>query len=194
MAEQPSYLEDELITLINESSTGLVDVRLEKKRWRFFFKEGDVVASQSNLKSEQAESIQAARPGLSGDRLNQAVLTRRLRSCLRSEEATWTVSLGLDAPEELKHNAAGALFRAILAARSEDVLFSRILPVLKGKVSATPAWSELGLSSSITDFIAPLDGSKTGKTVLEEGASNRHDVLRTCSKSYTSDTSEQNLQ
>ena len=45
MSQPTVHLEDELTTLIAESSTGMVDVRQDKKRWRFFFAEGELVDS-----------------------------------------------------------------------------------------------------------------------------------------------------
>ncbi|GDX81536.1 hypothetical protein LBMAG42_33470 [Deltaproteobacteria bacterium] len=74
-----------------EAATGALDWTDGKRRRVFFFEHGEIVLTQSNLKSEGTERLVEQQPGLSGDALLREAARVRLAGALRETggEARW---------------------------------------------------------------------------------------------------------
>ena len=96
------WLELTLLSALAAPEAATVEVTEGKKRWVFTFEGGALVATRSNLKSEQADAVAEANPTLAGEALAEAIAARRLRSALKSEAAEWTHKPGAAAgPREV---------------------------------------------------------------------------------------------
>ena len=101
-----------------ERATGALEVRAEKKRWLFYFEEGALISTRSNLKSESLETIQKQKPDLEGDRLLLFQAIRRVKNAIASGVAPRVVA-GAAPKERAAADGASALVRGLMSACGE---------------------------------------------------------------------------
>lgn len=170
-------LEETLVQVVAQSATVCVDVRADKKRWLFYFEEGELVYSRSNLKSEQLESLRAGHPTLGEAALLIFQAGRRIRNAARSDGAEWKSREGMDPPERAPVPVWKALFAGLRAARDEAELMEAATDLLTGYPKTVQRIGDMGVSLELGSYLQRLDGARPGLEVLDFAPGPRADVL-----------------
>ena len=163
MSEKTECLEYVLAAQVGGSATSVVDANAGKKRWLFYFEDGVLVGSRSNLKSEGLEALREAKPDMSDDRLVVLQAVRRVRNALKSAQE-WSVKRG-SPKERVTVDTGLVLAKGIAGAR--DLAALDALLAEAGQPHAGPGVSELGLSSRLSNWLASADGSRDAAALLE---------------------------
>ena len=155
MSSPQQSLENALLQAMSGGLTGAVEARLDKKRWVFSFEAGALVASRSNLKSEQPEAILAQRPDMSAEAVAKNVLLRRLKGALGASELSVAGGEPPSSPEPI--DLLPLLVRAVAGARELGALSAALGEDAALQVVDGP---DFGLSSAHRAFLAGLDGQR----------------------------------
>ena len=70
---------DHVLDFIGTQEEGVLDVRQGKKRWMFFFADGAIVQTKSNIPSEQGGALKQELPGSKTSELLYIQTLRRKR-------------------------------------------------------------------------------------------------------------------
>ena len=148
-----------LISRAIEGATGALDWSDDKRRRVVYLDGGEVALAMSNLKSESAERIGAAAPGLAGETLLAAVGAARLRGLLaeRGGDATWNA--GQVAPRREPVELAAALYQLELPRPS-------ITTYLRAQGSGLAWLRRQRLPGGLASYVSELDGTRTFDEVL----------------------------
>lgn len=88
MEEEGRLFEEIIIDLVNTRATGALELTEDRKRWQFFFEDGELAASRSNLKSEQPDAITRELGPLDDATLNLHLAARRIAHACRATPTT----------------------------------------------------------------------------------------------------------
>ncbi|MEC7948438.1 MAG: J domain-containing protein [Myxococcota bacterium] len=162
MTENAERLEHVLAAQVGSAATSVVDAQLGKKRWLFYFEDGALVGSRSNLKSEGIDALRESKPDMDPDRLLLLQVVRRVRNALRSAD-TWAVKKG-SPKERVRIETGVAIVKGIAGARDAGELDA----LLAGAVSpaAREGLDALGLSRRHASWLAGADGSLDCETLV----------------------------
>lgn len=161
------YMDEIVARLIADSASGALEIRQAKKRWLFFFSEGSLVYTRSNLKSEQTESIRSKLGDLPTSELIRHQAVRRFRNAFRAASPTHSFHDGAHPPQVTPVHAVEALLEGIRLAYAEDILLRRIEPLLDAYPQVRSDIGGLGLPSPLDQYLQDLDGGRTGRDVLD---------------------------
>ena len=162
MSENAERLEHVLVAQVGSAATSVVDAQVGKKRWLFYFEEGALVGSRSNLKSEGLDALRAAKPDMDEERLVLLQAVRRVRNALKSAEA-WTIKRG--APKERVSVETGVvLVKGIAGARDAAALDALLADA--GTPAAGDGIDALGLSRRHAAWLAGADGGQDAAELL----------------------------
>ena len=161
------WLEVDLLAQIAGAQAATVEVTEGKKRWVFTFEGGALVATRSNLKSEQPEAVAEANPQLSGEALAEAIAARRLRNALRSDAAEWAIKPGASASPRERLPTLRLFQVALTDLRDAAQLRAALAPLLSGWPRATGDLGASGLGEPLLGYLQDLDGNRPGEDVLQ---------------------------
>lgn len=167
MEEEGRLFEEIIIDLVNTRATGALEITVDRKRWQFFFEEGELSATRSNLRSEQPDAITRELGPLDEQALNLRLAVRRFAHVCRASPDNVVFKSGVGAamhnPADVRH----ALFAALLEAREEEELRDRLGPLL----AAFPITLEESVSvltgTPLDSYLHVLDGTRPGQDVLD---------------------------
>lgn len=166
MEEEGRLFEEIVVDLVNTRATGALEVTEDRKRWQFFFEDGELAATRSNLKSEQPDALTRELGPLDEETLNLRLAARRIAHACRAhpEGVVFKAGVGpaMHNPADIRH----ALYAALLEAREEDELRERVGPML----AAFPITLEQSVTvltgTPLDGYLHVLDGSRPGQDVL----------------------------
>ncbi len=169
MGEPEGRLEEEIAARLASRASGALEVSDGRKRWIFYLRDGQLVFTRSNLKSETAEAIKGtlAAPTRSGIILAQA--SRRLANALKAPGTTARFLDGTAAPKALPIPTTVVVLTALREARSSEELLALVAPLRDG-------WPRLvdgelvdlgGSSEPLEAYLNDLDGAQAGADVIE---------------------------
>lgn len=179
MAESIDRLEEEIVQRIAQGWSGAIDQQDGKKRWVFYFVDGRLIYTRSNLKTEHEDSIREGRPNLSDDAVARLQAIRRIRNACRAPHGERSVHEDAAPRGEMSIPTLPVLLRAVMAARSEDELLAAIGPVLDGWPATAGDLSDLGVGDEVAGYLTRLDGARLGRDVVEFAPGPRAEVLAT---------------
>ncbi len=166
-------LELRLARLAQAKSTGVLEVLHGKRRRRFYLREGQLVASSSNLKKEQADEVAPTLPGASTDRINEHVSVLRLAAAMssRGSKARWTAD---EAPKrEFPAPLRRVLWAALELAFDPEQLIERLECEFQGypasKAKDADDLNSLGLPLDYREWLVGLDGFRSITEVSQFG-------------------------
>ncbi|MDP6934104.1 MAG: DnaJ domain-containing protein [Myxococcota bacterium] len=164
-----AVFEEFVLELVEKSARGGIDARRGKKRWLFFFDEGELVCTQSNLKSEQDAAMrEELGENASTRELNQAQAARRMASVCRAKDVKWEFHEGVRPPRRTEQNVRTALLQAMAQARDEAQLKAATATMLEAWPKKVGAISNLGAPVKLQKFFENLNGQKRGEQLLED--------------------------
>jgi len=163
MSEKTECLEHVLAAQVGGSGTRVVDATAGKKRWLFYFEDGALVGSRSNLKSEGIEALREAKPDMTEDRLLVLQAVRRVRNALKTAD-TWAVKRG-SAKERVEVDTGTVLAKGIAGARDVGAL-DALLGDAGRPHAVADALATLALSSRHVGWLSGADGSRDAATLL----------------------------
>lgn len=160
-------VDEALARAISNDSTGAVEVRVDRKRWLFFFASGALVFTRSNLKSEQADAVRSRQGDLPPNEITRFQAVRRMRNALRAEAPQVSFHDGASPPQVTPVNAAGALIEAVSQAWNDDQLRERVAPIVQGFPRVTADTGGLGLPPALEQYLRDVDGGRPGADVID---------------------------
>ncbi len=165
--------EQRLVLLAQARSTGVLEITHGKRRRRFWLREGELVASSSNLKKEQPEEVAASLPGATPDTINEHVAAARLAAALGSGsgKVRWVPD------EEPKRAFPGRLrvviWEALELAFGNEALIARLAARFPGfpvcRIQDVEGLARLGLPLPYREWLVSLDGYRAVGEVSQFG-------------------------
>ena len=152
--------------------TGMVDIRGGKRRWRIWLAGGEIVATRSNIKGEQAAAVLEKKPGMRPGAVQKNVVMLQLRGALGKGTA-WSWAEGETPEEPVEVPGAGLLYRAIAATRSDEDLDPRLSFADGAQVQLVGDASSLRLPSALAGWLQGASG--TVADWLERGPGKPHE-------------------
>lgn len=153
-------LRDALLEAARHRRTGAVAWTDTPKKRLYFLRDGELVAAQSNLKSEGADRARELDPTLAGPTLQRAVARARVRAALTETrgEVAWHADAAPQSPEP-------ADLRAILVDLAE------LLPTVvagwpRVATGMTPQVARFPADAPLQAYLADLDGQRPLEEVL----------------------------
>ena len=146
--------------------TGLLEIRDGKKKWRFHLDGGAIVATKSNLRSEQSQTIRDSRPDLSDGAVLRSVVIRQVRSICRVDSPVVQFLKGVTVREPSDIPTGTVLTKGAVAAWGEDALKDALQQVLEGYPRLTADLAAYRLPSKVEAHIGQMDGAQTGEEFL----------------------------
>ncbi len=171
-SNEPAH-EQRLLLLARARSTGVLEISHGKRRRRFWLRDGELVASASNLKKEQPEEVAAALPGATPDTINEHVAAAHLAAAIGSGggKARWTADQEpkREFPCRIRVVVQSALELAFDAAALTARLESRYpgYPVCRAK--DVEELARLGLPLAYREWLLSLDGYRAVREVSQFG-------------------------
>lgn len=167
MSAGAETLEEALVDLVTQRATGVMEVVDDRKRWQFFFEDGELVATRSNLRSEQDETIYRDLGDLSAPQLAQAGAGRRVANACRASRATWQFTPVSQPSKRAPADIRAALYEGVREAREDATLRERLAPLLGGfPISLEPEIATL-TGTPVDAYLSTLDGSRPGQDVVD---------------------------
>ncbi len=149
--------EHALVHHLRAGDQGMLDVRGGKRRWRIWVDGGAILATRSNLKSEQPEAVLAKKPGMSASAVARNVVMLQLRGAFSKGTAwTWAPGEQPDAPVEVPGLAL--LYRALAATRDAAALGPRLAFAPGATITATGDTAALKLPGPLAGWLAAAAG------------------------------------
>ena len=142
------------LQFIKEQRTGAIEASIGKKRWLFYFLDGTLALTKSNLKQEQTAALKESHPSLSASELvlHQAS-TRIQKACLaedvKERSATADKNLNISSLDALVLGMAEVYSNEELAEMNSEIQDLR--PVLVEEISFE--------DGEIVAFLASLTGT-----------------------------------
>jgi tetratricopeptide (TPR) repeat protein len=162
MSENAERLEHVLVAQVGKAATSVVDAQAGKKRWLFYFEDGALVGSRSNLKSEGLDALREAKPDMDEDRLVMLQAVRRVRNAVKTAD-TWAVKRG--APKERVEVETGVvLSKGIAGAR--DLAELDALLADAGTPALGDGLDRLAISRRHAGWLEGADGSRDAAALL----------------------------
>ncbi len=153
-----------LLRHVRDASTGALSWTDDRKRRIAFLDGGELVALQSNLRSEGAERAVELAPGLAGAELDRAVGIARMRGWVGASggEVSWHADA--PAPERQTLDLAALLLGCAEALPAvSDQAWPRCAPGMG------PLLVRLPVSDALRDWLLELDGTRPVDEVLAFG-------------------------
>lgn len=166
MSEDAQRLEETLVMLVLYQSTGALEVIDDKKKWQFYFDNGELVGTKSNLKSETEESLRKTLGDLPEPEMAQAQATRRIANACRAAGATSAFQDGTPPARPAPCNVRRALFEAVSEVRDEEALRLVLAPLLESSPVAN-RYELLGTGPALDAYLTNLDGSRPAEDVID---------------------------
>ena len=156
-----------MIKHLASGDTGLLEIRDGKKKWRFHLDGGAIVATKSNLRSEQSETIRDSRPDLSDGAVIRSVVIRQVRSICRVDSPVVQFLQGVTVREPLDIPTGTVLAKGAVAAWGEDTLRDSLQQVLEGYPRVTADLTAYRLPQKVEAQMGQMNGSQTGQEALD---------------------------
>lgn len=135
--------------------TGAIEWRDEKRRRLFFFEAGELVALQSNLKSESPARVAERFPGVAPERLPMKVAEVRLRGALEEIDGQVQSHIGAAAPTREPVDLHELLWRVSdVLPRPPDRSFPRTRPGGAALLARVP------MPEALAEYLGELDGDR----------------------------------
>jgi len=135
--------------------TGAIEWREDKRRRLFFFEAGELVALQSNLKSESPNRVSERHPGTPREAMPMQVAEDRLRGALEEIEGQVEVHIGAAAPAREALNLQELLWRvADVLPRPPDRSYPRTRPGGAALLARVP------MPEALAAYLCELDGDR----------------------------------
>ncbi|MED5371114.1 MAG: DnaJ domain-containing protein [Myxococcota bacterium] len=157
-------------SLVAQRASGRLDIVQDKRKRAFWFENGQLSFSKSNLRSETQERIAERNPDIPPERLPWAQLKLRLRNVAALQEGDWTFKPNVAPPKRDPQPLLKALTELVLTRVPEAVVDARLAglgsryPRL-GVGGPTPR--DLGLDDPGLEMLSTLDGGRPLEDVLE---------------------------
>ena len=153
-----------LLRHVRDSSTGALSWTDDRKRRIAYLDGGELVALQSNLRSEGAERAVELAPGLAGADLDRSIACARMRGWMGASggEVAWHGDA--PAPERQEVNLVGLLFGC---ADALPAVPDQAWP--RGTPGMGPLLVRLPVSEALRDWLMELDGTRPVDEVLAFG-------------------------
>jgi len=156
--------------LHRDGATGAFEIVDDKKRRVFFFQNGALVFTHSNLKSESAERVAERFPGVSPADVPRVQAAVRLGAVLALPGSPFEWHAGQEPPRPLPLSVAEVLHEALTVGMDGETLLLRIGSGNPSLVGAPPvAVESLPVSSRLQEWLAALDGEQGVREVLQFG-------------------------
>lgn len=165
---QSEPIERVIAHCIRDAATGALEIRLDRKRWLFFFRGGQLLFTRSNLKSEQDAAVREQL----GDAAPQDLVTRvqvgrRLTAVVAlGEDAETSWHDGAEPPHTTPIDLLELLFEVVRDSVPGDQLAQRAAPWLDGWPRCVAAGGMLGLPEPLETYLGDLDGHRPTGDVL----------------------------
>ncbi len=170
---QEVKLELRLARLSQARSTSVLEALHGKRRRRFWLRDGELVASASNLKKEQAEQVAATLPDADPDRINEHMAALRMANAMSvpGVKLRWTAD---EAPKrEFPARLRVAIWAALELAFETTELVERLETEFEGRpacvVKEAEDLSGLGLPLDYREWLVGLDGYRSVLEVSQFG-------------------------
>lgn len=160
-------LEEAIVARLAAGATGTLEAWADKKRWGFQFKEGALVSTRSNLKSEQEDALRRNLASATTGEILHAQTVRRLVNAGKEPGVVWGWREGEVTPAAEPIDVWRALFEAVRDLRGEDELRDMLGPVLGGAPRADRLVPPLGAGGALEVYLSHLDGARPMDDVLE---------------------------
>jgi curved DNA-binding protein CbpA len=166
-----------LLQHLGTGETGLLEIRDGKKKWRFHLDSGAIVASKSNLRSEQPAAVREARSDLSDGAVLRSVVIRQVRSVCRLDAPVVQFLKGVTTREPSDIPTGTVLVKGAAAAWSEDKLSDGLQQVLEGYPALASELAQWRLPRKVETVLGALDGSQTGADAIEQADGRKSENL-----------------
>lgn len=153
-----------LLRHVRDSSTGALSWTDDRKRRIAYLDGGELVALQSNLRSEGAERAVELAPGLAGADLDRIVAIARMRGWMGANGGELAWHSDAPAPERQELNVAVLLFGC---ADALPAVPDQAWP--RGTPGMGPLLVRLPVSEALRDWLMELDGTRPVDEVLAFG-------------------------
>lgn len=138
--------------------SGAVEWRDGRRRRLYFFQAGQLVAVQSNLKSESPQRLQELHPGLDAAALARKVAEVRLRGGLEEVEGVVETHVGVEAPSVEPVDLVGLLWAVADALpRPSERGFPRLRPGGASLLALLPIQDDLRAYLGVVDGTRPVE-------------------------------------
>ena len=155
-ADQP--IEVVLVAAMAHGASGRVEARDGKKRWQFFFADGALVETRSNLKSEHPDTIRAKKPGMSDAGVLKNCALLRMRNAMKAGRPG-AFAEGVEAKQPGEIAAMGLLLRAVASQRSVEEIRARLDAEDDATLTVSGDLGALSFSGAVAAGAATWDGS-----------------------------------
>lgn len=147
-----------------QGATGAVEWKDERRRRIFFMQAGQLVALQSNLKSESPQRVKERFPELDPEDLRVKVAEERLRGALEELDGTVQGHIGVEPPSRESLDLLALLWRvADTLPGPPDQSFPRLRPGGAALVNLLPA------PAALLEYLVDLDGTRSLEDVVSFG-------------------------
>jgi hypothetical protein len=153
-----------LLRHVRDASTGALSWTDDRKRRIAFLDGGELVALQSNLRSEGAERAVELAPGLAGAELERAVAIARVRGWAGASGGGLSWHADAPVPERQTLDLAGLL---LACADALPAVPDQAWP--RGTPGMGPLLVRLPVSEALRDWLLELDGTRPVDEVLAFG-------------------------
>lgn len=144
--------------------TGAIEWKDDRRRRLFFFEAGQLVAVQSNLKSESPQRVAERHPGLGEAGLRRRVVEERVRGALSETVGAVQLHLGVDAPAREPVDLIDVLWAVADALpMPSEAGFPRT------RAAGLPALAAAPLPEDLRPYLADLDGTRALEDVVAFG-------------------------
>ena len=159
-------VEAQLLARFGDDEQGALEVKSSKKRWVFFFADGALVRTRSNLKSEQTDELKDRYPDADADELAHRQAARRMWNACRAKEPAvrWVAGARPKTTDTLRQ---GAVFIDALSQMEDEATLRARLPDLDSVFPITTgATADLAVDAAVAGLVDAADGVRSGTDVL----------------------------
>ncbi|MEL6348783.1 MAG: DnaJ domain-containing protein [Myxococcota bacterium] len=162
-------LEEILLEQILQRNSGALEVVAGPQRRIFFFEEGRLVSTRSNLVSEGAPAIIAAMPDASSTDRLRAHAARRVAGALALSNPTWNFASQAATDSRLPLQTTPIMLDALAEAHDFSALRQMVAPLLVGHPKKrSDERVQLDGHPALSAYLDGLDGTAAGEMVLTQ--------------------------
>lgn len=160
-------LEEAIVARLVARATGTLESWADKKRWGFQFRDGALVSTRSNLKSEQEDALRRTLSTATVSEILHAQTVRRLVNAGKEPGVVWGWREGEVTPATEPIDAGRAIYEAVRELRGEAELRDMLAPLMAGFPRAERLVPPLGAGGALEMYLSHLDGARPTEDVLE---------------------------
>ncbi len=160
-------------SLIAQRASGRLDVIQDKRKRAFWFEDGQLSFTKSNLRSESLERIQERMPSLDPQAAAHTQVLLRVGNAVVLQDGSWRFSPNVAPPKRAPQALLPILGRVVLDKLPEAAVSQRLVGLggrFPKRAPDSPDPSALGLDEPATELLRSMDGARPLEDVLEFSA------------------------